>query len=364
MNRNEIHVIYGKNDIAGMAQELMEKMAIAAELKPGMRIALKPNFVIPSPAEKGATTHPEVAEGILRYFYERGFRNLVIMESSWAGERNTADAFRICGFEHMAKKYGARFFDLKKDAIVERTIDGLAIRICRKPLQETDFLINLPVLKAHCQTKMTCALKNLKGCIPDSEKRKFHQLGLTKPIACLSKVLPVHLTVVDAICGDLTFEEGGHPVPMDRLIAGIDTVLVDSYGASLLGFAIEDIPYLPLAEKLGVGSTDLSAAVIHEYRIEDKKQSLFLPRNIAGRLAKNISAKSACSVCYGSLIHALQRVRDHGKQTTQKICIGQGFRGQVENGIGIGNCTAKFPINLPGCPPTAKEMADFLMRKG
>lgn len=98
MNRNEIHVIYGKNDIAGMAQELMEKMAIAAELKPGMRIALKPNFVIPSPAEKGATTHPEIAEGILRYFYERGFRNLVIMESSWAGKRNTAFQPADCCF--------------------------------------------------------------------------------------------------------------------------------------------------------------------------------------------------------------------------------------------------------------------------
>ena len=32
---------------------------------------------------------------------------------------------------------------------------------------------------------MTCALKNLKGCLPDREKRRFHALGLTKPIAAL-----------------------------------------------------------------------------------------------------------------------------------------------------------------------------------
>ena len=25
------------------------------------------------------------------------------------------------------------------------------------------FLINVPVLKGHCQTKITCALKNMKG---------------------------------------------------------------------------------------------------------------------------------------------------------------------------------------------------------
>ena len=71
MERKEIHVIYGREDIAGMAQELMEKMAVADRLNPQMRIALKPNFVIPGPAEKGATTHPEIADGILRYFYPK-----------------------------------------------------------------------------------------------------------------------------------------------------------------------------------------------------------------------------------------------------------------------------------------------------
>ena len=360
MRQNEIHVIYGRTNIAEMTQELMTKMAVADNLKPNMRIALKPNFVIPSPADNGATTHPEIADGILRYFYDRGFRNLAIMESSWAGQRNTEDAFRICGYEALAKEYGAKFHDLKKDATVERTVDGQTIRICRKPLLETDYLINLPVLKAHCQTRMTCALKNLKGCIPDSEKRRFHQMGLIKPIACLAKALPVHLTIVDAICGDLTFEEGGHPVPMDRLIGGIDPVLVDSYGADLLGFDIQDIKYLPLAEKLEVGSTDLNSAVIHEHRMEAKSSNIFTLGNINERLSKNVTANAACSVCYGGLIHALQRLADNGKRPTQTICIGQGFRGHEEKGIGIGNCTEKFSSHLPGCPPSAKEIADFL----
>lgn len=363
MKQNELHIIYGRDEIADMAHELMEKMKVADKLPTDTRIGLKPNFVIPSPAENGATTHPEIAEGILSYFYERGFRNLAIMESSWAGQRNTEDAFRICGFESLAKRYGAQFYDMKKDVPVERNVDGLALRICRKPLLETDFLINLPVLKAHCQTHMTCSLKNLKGCIPDAEKRRFHQLGLTKPIACLAKALPTHLTVVDAICGDLTFEEGGHPVHMDRLIGGVDPVLVDSYGATLLGYDIKSIQYLPLAEKLDVGSTDISKAAIHEYRAETKGQSLFPPSDASRRLGKDVIADSACSVCYGSLIHALQRLHENEKRPMQKICIGQGFRGQSGDGIGIGSCTANFSKNLPGCPPTAKEMADFLMRE-
>ena len=35
--------------------------------------------------------------------------------------------------------------------------------------ETVDFLINVPVMKGHCQTKITCALKNMKGLIPNSE---------------------------------------------------------------------------------------------------------------------------------------------------------------------------------------------------
>ena len=324
MKQNELHIIYGRDGIANMAYELMEKMKVA-DLPTDTRIGLKPNFVIPSPSENGATTHPEIAEGILRYFYERGFRNLAIMESSWAGQRNTEEAFRICGFESLAKRYGAQFYDMKKDVSVELSVDGLTLRICRKPLLETDFLINLPVLKAHCQTSMTCSLKNLKGCIPDAEKRRFHQLGLTRQFACLAKALPTHLTVVDAICGDLTFEEGGHPVHMDRLIGGVDPVLVDSYGATLLGYDIKSIKYLPLAEKLGVGSTDLSKAVIYEHRTEAKGQSLFFPGDTSSRLGRDVIADPACSVCYGSLIHAPSDCRKTEKSRCKKSASAKAF---------------------------------------
>lgn len=60
-------------------------------------------------------------------------------------------------------------------------------RICRSIL-ELDRLINIPVLKGHCQTAMTCALKNLKGCIPNSEKQRYHREGLFQPIADLNVI--------------------------------------------------------------------------------------------------------------------------------------------------------------------------------
>ncbi len=362
MNPKEIHVIYGSQDIPRLAYELMEAMDAAADLPRDARIALKPNFAVSKPADSGATTHPEIAEGILQYLKDRGFRNISIMEGSWAGA-DTKTSFRVCGFEALAKKYGVPLCDLKKDESVQREAGGLTLRVCRKPLLETDYLINLPVLKAHCQTNLTAAMKNLKGCLPDAEKRRFHALGLMKPIACLSKILRPQLIIMDAICGDLTFEEGGHPVPMDRLIGGTDPVLLDSYGAELIGYAVKDVGYLPLAEKLGVGSTDLSTAVIHEHHPEEKQQTMFHASGIARELAGCAAADAACSVCYGSLIHALQRLRESGHRLPRDIHIGQGYRGKAGGGIGIGNCTAGFAAHLPGCPPTARAMAEFLAQQ-
>ena len=38
----------------------------------------------------------------------------------------------------------------------------MKLSVCKRAAQ-ADFLINVPVLKAHCQTYFTCALQNLKG---------------------------------------------------------------------------------------------------------------------------------------------------------------------------------------------------------
>ena len=44
------------------------------------------------------------------------------------------------------------------------------------------------LLKDHCQAAVTCALKNHKGVIPNSEKRRFYTLGLHKPTAHLNPI--------------------------------------------------------------------------------------------------------------------------------------------------------------------------------
>ena len=79
-----------------------------------------------------------------------------------------------------------------------------------------------------------------------------------KPIAHLSAGLHQDFIVVDHICGDLDFEDGGNPVVRNCIMAAVDPVLVDAHAADLLYYKPSDIPYITMAEELGVGSADLS----------------------------------------------------------------------------------------------------------
>lgn len=82
-------------------------------------------------------------------------------------------------------------------------------------------------------------------------------------------------------------------------------------------------------------------------------------------LEKYIQENMACSSCYASLIHALDRLKDRGKLygLKGKVHIGQGYRGKNCKGVGVGACTGGFSKNLGGCPPKAKDIIDFLMDK-
>ncbi|MBS3949028.1 MAG: DUF362 domain-containing protein [Dethiobacter sp.] len=362
---SRVYVMYG-SDGAELALSILEKMQVAEELAAlgrelGRRplIGLKPNLVVAQPAEWGATTSPALVRGVLRYLSkEHGFDNVTILESSWAGE-STERAFAACGYNELAQEFGVPLIDLKKDAGVPLVVEGLELAVCRRAL-ELDYLISLPVLKAHCQTRLTCALKNLKGCVPDSEKKRFHALGLHRPIACLNKALKSRLTVVDGIIGDLCHEEGGTPVRMNRVIAGRDPVAVDAYVAALLGYSTEEIPYLGMAEKMGVGSTEYELVELQSEKAPAPPEAALAGRT-AESLSKWIAERQACSPCYGSVVHALMRLKEKGQLKGKwQVAVGQGCRG-LTGELGVGECAKGFRVRVAGCPPPAKEIVEMLL---
>lgn len=379
MDKNSIIVVYGKR-IMEMAEEACRRAGLRDMIllscgSLDAHIALKPNLLGPIPAEEGATTHPEITKGVIRYLRQEGFSNITVMEGSWVGDR-TEDSLLVTGYSDLVKKTGVSFTDLQKDPAVETDCGGMKIRVCRSAL-EADFLINLPVMKGHCQTRMTCALKNMKGCLPNSEKRRFHKLGLFDPIGHLSAGIRQDFILTDCICPDLTFEDGGHPVWLWRVFASADPVLNDAYCCRLMGLDTEEVPYIGIAEQCGVGISDLVGAKITAFREKEDQDGTLTymeseeladpgqaPEYEARiRVKEIVNEVDSCSACYGTLVPVLRRLEEEGLPVGKLsgLCIGQGFRGK-KGKLGIGNCTSAFEKNLAGCPPKAEDMYDWLKK--
>ena len=362
--KNQIWKLYG-TEYKEMTKELLSKTDLASLIgDKKKRIGIKPNLVVASPAEFGATTHPEVVAGIVEYLQENQFENIVIVESSWVGDR-TSEAFIYCGYKELCEKYDVPFIDGQKDKWHEVDCAGMKLNII-DAVDSIDFLINVPVLKGHCQTKMTCSLKNLKGLIPNTEKSRFHRMGLHKPIAHLQAGIRQDFIVVDHICGDLDFEEGGNPVVRNCVMAAADPVLVDSYACSLLHYTPDDVPYVRMAEQLGIGSADLDSAQIidlggfHGYAGKEMKEDLPREHKIL-EVSYAVNEVDSCSACYASLSGALWRLKEEGllDKLDTPIGIGQGMQGKTGK-LGVGKCTKDFDVCIMGCPPDEDKIYNEL----
>lgn len=363
IHSNQIIKIYG-TDYKKLTRQLLERADLAACIGGGeKRIAIKPNLVTPSPAQFGGTTHTEVVAGIIEYLRAHGFEKFFIAEGSWVGDK-TSEAYEYCGYRSLCEQYDVKFVDTQKLHAHKIDCAGMELSVT-DVVDDFDFLINVPVMKGHCQTKMTCALKNLKGLLPNTEKRRFHKMGLHRPIAHLSAGIHQDFIVIDHICGDPDFEEGGNPLVENCIMAALDPVLVDSYACDFLGLSVKDVPYVGMAEKLGLGSADLSQADIVTIGEEHTEKETGKRRILDVSYA--VDDADSCSACYGNLVPALYRLQEEellGK-LKDRIAIGQGHQGQTGK-LGVGRCTKDYDFCIMGCPPDEetiyRELKEYILK--
>ena len=355
---SRIAVIYG-HDAAKMTRALLEHDGTAERI--GGRdasIVLKPNLVVPSDPSQGATTHTEIVEEIVSYLKENGFRGITIAEGAWVGA-STEEAYRKLGYHRIRDRYGVKLLDTKKDRYRRLSPCSIPMEISETIL-DADFIIDIPVLKGHCQTKMTHAMKNLKGCISDRSKRDFHKEGLMKPIAALNMLIRPDLTIVDSICGDLDFEEGGTPVETDRMMLSEDPAALDMLGASLMGYSPKDIGYIQIAA--GYSGRSLNLENIDIIQLNNPATGNIRPRGTVSHLASYTAPDEACSACYAALIHAIKRLEeegDIGKLGSRKVAVGQGWKGKKME-LGSGLCCKGAEHAAIGCPPSASDILSML----
>lgn len=350
------------------------------------RILLKPNLVIAKPNSTGATTSPLILDALIEYLMRTSPREIIIGESSQIGD-DTMEAYKITGIQDVAHKWKATLLDFKRDRQISLDVPhGKVIKkvLVAETVKNVDYLINLPILKVHSQTRVTIGMKNLKGCIHDKEKSRFHRLNLHQCIADLNTVLVPDLTIVDATLCSFNWELGGEPVRLNTILAGKNVLAVDIIAASMLGYGLDEITHLQLAAQAGLGPVNKEEIHI----ISPKKLKEIKPGKNADIIKEpyyhlpelEVIEKGACTSCKGALLAAMRRLDKERKSPSCTILMGQRLRdresefapnskyGTVNSKkplVSMGQCchwVAKhYPAeHIKGCPVKAEDIYRYL----
>jgi len=367
-------------------RRIVEKLQPFSRLRANDRVVLKPNLVVSRRSWLGANTRPEIVEGLVAALRECGVQSITVADGSGMGESATS-AFRICGYEALAKRYGVRLLDIEKDRFVQkstRTEGPFRQLPVSRTVAECDCLINVPVIKAHGQTRVTCSLKNLKGTISRQMKSRFHGGDLERAIAQLASALVPDFVLADGTYGDLSSELGGRPVNLGIVAAGYNALAIDCFAARTLGFSPREIGHIAHYARLHGLDLERFEPFLCQLN-QPVSERVFPPETQEGfsSFPCSVSLGNACSTCYANLRFALERMRRARLlDGSQYFHLGQGASEEHTAGegssvedrlIAVGDCAVRrlqaqaatsARIDISGCPPSAEQIVAAVRGSG
>ncbi|MEW6264085.1 MAG: DUF362 domain-containing protein [Thermodesulfobacteriota bacterium] len=247
-----VALVEWKDDGTAVAEALAAAEAFK-HFDPHMSVLVKPNLVEWLTkfefAPYGIVTTAAVIEALIRCLKDAGARDVTIAEAAVDNEEfgcSTTKTYQAMGLDKLSARYGVKLVDLNDEEFVKTGLGGFSLSVARRVL-EADFVINLPVLKTHEQTRVTLGFKNSKGCLNGRSKSICHhrQRPLDDFVARLGARLYPHLTLIDGI---YSLEYG--PMHMgtahreNLILAGRDMFNCDVVGAGLMGFDPAEVGHL------------------------------------------------------------------------------------------------------------------------
>ncbi len=236
-----------------------EALNVAEDLKPGMKILLKPNLLYGKKPEAGVTTNPAVVKAVIRWLTQRGFNNVVVAESSgglfnaeYMRSVYSVSGYRVPGIAEYLNRdftFGTR-----------HTAEGFTVKSFNliTPILEADYIINLPKLKTHAMTTVSAGVKNLFGTIPGLQKpdmhRRYPELGSFVRMLCeLCETVRPNVTLLDAVDSMEGNGPGGGTVRHTGVtLCSRDVYALDVAAVEFMGLSPMDAPHLRAAGEMGL----------------------------------------------------------------------------------------------------------------
>ena len=229
-------------------------------VKPGQKVLIKPNILSNLNPDTHVVTHPEVVKAVALKVKKAG-------AEVWIGDSPGIGTLKTVSIKSGIKKIAEELnVELKEfdERIPLKSPQGYMINIA-KAVIEADVIINIPKVKTHTQMLLTLGVKNCFGCIPGSDKARWHfRAGINEEkfaqilVNTYLLVKPT-LTIADGVIG-LEGDgpgTGGRPRPLGWLVASSDAVALDRIIVELLQVNHLRLATLAQARKAEAGNTEL-----------------------------------------------------------------------------------------------------------
>jgi uncharacterized protein (DUF362 family) len=370
------------------------------------KVFIKPNIVFWTKAcsfpKWGVITTSRVVEDTVILLKEHGVEDITIGEGIVADPKDKetpAHAFKTLGYETLKNRYGVKLVNIMERPFRKVEIgDGISLNF-NVDILESDFLVDLPVMKSHNQTVVSLGLKNLKGTIDLASRKKCHSANLKQDlhyhVSRLAGPMPGGLTLIDGI---YSLERGpGFDGKMRRsniLIASQDMLSADLVGAKILGHDPINVPHLAHAAAAAGRPLDLSdleligekiedVAAYHEYDFEYATGANGeMPRALAKQGLEGLYYRkfddtmcTYCSALNGLVLTAIRQAWQGEPWDNIEVLTGK----KMEPSVGmkatllVGQCMYKKNKDHPhiqkmfaakGCPPDPRDIVEALSAAG
>lgn len=223
------------------------RLADFVPLRPGCRVLVKPNLLMPKPL---ACTSPEIVAAACAWLLDNNAR---VRVADSPGFGRACSVARSVGLADALRPLGLAVESMGAADAVPLPLDAPhaalpRFRVARLAL-ESDFLLSVPRVKAHSQMLLTLSVKNCFGCVPGLHKAVAHAREGRDPrlfadcLAALWAVLPPVAALADGITAMHGTGPGrGEPFALGLLGAGASAVALDEALYAVLGRAPGDVP--------------------------------------------------------------------------------------------------------------------------
>jgi len=233
---------------------------MSAFVKKGQKVVIKPNIGWDVLPERGGNTNPKLVGEIIKQCLQAGAKEVMVFD-------HTCDEWQRCyknsGIEAAVKDAGGRIAPGHAEGYYHDVAipKGKVLKNSKEHelVLGADVFINVPVLKHHSSSRITCALKNLMGNVWD--RGYWHGNDLHQCIADFGTFRKPTLNVVDAY---YVMKRNGprgvsaeDVVTMKAQLLSTDIVAIDTAAVKMFGSDPKEIRHIQYAAEQGVGRMDL-----------------------------------------------------------------------------------------------------------